>query len=163
MPPLPRFHSIQAVAVASLVFLGVGSIGSRTVVAQVDDAAVAADSDLELLERAESGAYQTYSIKFSTRANNSVLTTRKDGVAAEVRIDSTECLALWRALVKLSLETLDDAKPEQAFPDQSHFTVKYRVGQTTGGFAAYGVDSLADERYRKVVGAILDVADKYAR
>ena len=163
MPPLPRFRFIQAVAAASLILLGVGSIGSRTIVAQVDDAAIAADSDLELLERADSGAYQTYWIKFSTRSHNSVLTTRKDGVAAEVKIDSAECLALWRDLLKLSLETLGDAKPEKAFPDQSHFTLKYRVGQTTGGFAAYGVDTLADERYRKVVGAILDVADKYAR
>jgi hypothetical protein len=162
MPQLPSVRFIQGVAVASLVLLGVGTIGSRTVIAQIDNGAIAADSDLELLERADSGAYQSYWIKFSTRDNNSVLATRKDGVAAEFRIDAAQCLALWRDLLALRLETLGDATPSKAFPDQSHFTVKYRVGQTAGGFSAYGVDALPDDRYRKIVGAILDLADKYA-
>jgi hypothetical protein len=158
MPTLPHTRVIRAVAV---VALGVAVVGSRPAVAQVVESVAAADSDLELLERGDSGAYQRFSIKVTARDGNFVLATNKDGAAAEVRIDATEGRALWRALLETSLETLGDATAEQAVPDQSHFTVKYRVGQATGGFSAYGVDSLSDGRYRKIVVAILDLAEKH--
>ena len=74
---------------------------------------------------------------------------------------ASEGRALWREVINNSLETLGDATVDSAAPDQSHFTVKYRVGQATGGFSAYGVDSLRDERYRKIVVAILDLAEKH--
>jgi hypothetical protein len=158
MPTLPHTGVIRAVAV---VVLGVAIVGSRPAVAQVVESVAAADSDLELFERGDSGAYRTYSIKVKARDGNFVLATNKDGAAAEVQIDASEGRALWRALLNTGLETLGDAATDNALPDQSHFTVKYRVGQATGGFSAYGVDSLSDERYRKIVVAILDLAEKH--
>ena len=160
MPTLPHARFTRAVAV---VVLGVAIVGSRPAVAQVAEGVAVVDSDLELLERGDSGAYRTYSIRVKARDGNFVLATNKDGVAAEVQIDASEGLALWRALINNSLEMLADATAEKAFPDQSHFTVKYRVGQATGGFSAYGVDSLSDERYRKIVVTILDLAEKHER
>jgi hypothetical protein len=162
MPPLRRTHFVRAILVASFVFLSRAPMGSRALAAQLGESTVAADSDLELLERAESGAYQTYWVKLSLRNSIPALQTRKDDVAAQYSADLSECLTLWRGLLAMKLDTLGDATAQPAFPDQSHFTLKYRVGQTAGGFSVYGVDSLADDRYRKVVGAILDLADKYS-
>ena len=158
MPTLPHTRFIRAVA---LVVLGVAVVGSRPAVAQVVESVAAADSDLQLLERGDSGAYRTYSIKVTARDGNFVLATNKDGAAAEVQIDASEGRALWRALLETSLETLGDATVEKAVPDQSHFAVTYRVGQATGGFSAYGVDSLSDGRYRNIVVAILELAEKH--
>jgi hypothetical protein len=158
MPTLPHRCFIPAVAV---VVLGVAIVGSRPALAQVVESVAAADSDLELLERSD-GAYRMLVVKIKARDGNFVLATNKDGAAAEKPIDASEGRALWRALLATNLETLGDATPEKAVPDQSHFTVKYRVGQATGGFSAYGVDSLSDERYRKIVVAILDLAEKHA-
>ena len=87
----------------------------------------------------------------------------KDGVKAEFGITPDDCLALWREVLKNNLETLVNASAQDASPDQSQFTVKYRVWQTAGGFSADGVDSLPDDRYRKIVRAILTVADRYLR
>ncbi len=158
MPTLPHMHFMRAVAV---VALAIAIVGSRHTVAQVVESAAAADSDLELLERGDSGAYRTFVVRVTARGGDFVLATSKDGVTGELQIDASEGRALWREVIDNSLETLGDATVDGAVPDQSHFTVKYRVGQATGGFSAYGVDSLRDERYRKIVVAILDLAEKH--
>jgi hypothetical protein len=145
------------------VVLGVATLGSGAVAAQVLESDVAGDSEIELLEQAESGAYQQYKIKITIREGRSILATDKDGVKAEIELSSEESLVLWRDALKNGLETMVNASPETAFPDQSQFTIKYRVGQTAGEFSAVGVDTLHDDRYRKIVRAILAVGDKYSR
>jgi len=168
MPTLPqshliRAHLIRAMAMGALVLLGVATLGSGAVAAQVLESDVAGDSEIELLEQAESGAYQQYRIKVSARESRSVLATDKDGVKMEFEVSAQESLALWRDVLKNGLETIVNASPETVLPDQSQFTIKYRVGQTAGGFSAVGVDTLPDDRYRKIVRAILALGDKYSR
>ena len=98
MPTLPHSHLIRAMAMGALVLLAVATVGSGAVAAQVLESDVAGDSEIELLEEAESGAYQRYRIKISTREGRSVLATDKDGVKAEFEVTSEESLALWREL-----------------------------------------------------------------
>lgn len=158
MPTLPHMHFIKAVAA---VALATAIVGVHRTAAQVVESAAAADSDLELLERGDSGAYRTFLVKITARDGNFVLATNKDGVTAQLEISASEGRALWREVITNGVETLGDATVDNAAPDQSHFTVKYRVGQARGGFSAYGVDSLKDERYRKIVVAILDLAERH--
>jgi hypothetical protein len=150
---------VRGPGLAGLAILGLGALGPTIASAAVLESDVAADSELELLERAESGAYQRYSIKLTTVEGVSTLSADKDGSKTQVQVPLDDTLALWRDLLKEDLETLADASPEQAVPDQSRFTMKFRVKDTRGGFSAYGVDSLTDGRYRKVVRAILKLAD----
>lgn len=163
MPTLPHSHLIRAMVMGALVLLAVATVGSGAVAAQVLESDVAGDSEIELLEEAESGAYQRYRIKISTREGRSVLATDKDGVKAEFEVTSEESLALWRDVLKNGLETMLNVAQETALPDQSQFTIRYRAGQTIGGFSAVGVDTLRDDRYRKIVRAILALGDKYSR
>ncbi|PYR47902.1 MAG: hypothetical protein DMF89_17550 [Acidobacteria bacterium] len=163
MPTLSHSCLIRAMAMGAIVLLGLATLGSDPLAAQVLESDITGDSEIELLEQAESGAYQRYWIKVSTREGRSVLAIDKDGVKAEFGITPDDCLALWREVLKNNLETLVNASAQDASPDQSQFTVKYRVWQTAGGFSADGVDSLPDDRYRKIVRAILTVADRYLR
>ena len=163
MSALPHSHLVRALAMCALVLLGVATLGSGAVAAQVLESDVATDSEIELLEQAQSGAYEHYRIRISTRDGRSVLATDKDGVTAEFEVSVEETLALWRDVLKNGLEALVNASPETGVPDQSQFTIKYRVWQTTGGFSVVGVDTLSDDRYRKIVRAILALGDKYSR
>jgi hypothetical protein len=163
MPTQPRSHVVRVLAMGALVLLGVATLGSGAVTAQVLESEVTGDSEIELLEQAESGAYQQYRIKITTREGRSVLVTDKDGVRAEFDVSSEESLALWRDVLKNGLETMVNASPKTALPDQSQFTIKSRVGQPAGRFYALSVDTLPDDRYRKIVRAILALGDKYSR
>jgi hypothetical protein len=139
------------------------TFGAAPVAAQIADADVAADSELQLLERADSGEYQRYSITIATRGGSTVLTTNKDGVGATRAVGGTAGIALWRELLGNGLESLGNAAPSAQMPDQSRFTVKYRAGSAFGEFTAYGVDSLDDGRYRAIVRAVLAFADRHSR
>ena len=163
MPTQQYSLLVRAMVIGALLLLSVATLGSGLVAAQVLESDVAYDSEIKLLEKAESGAYQHYVIKISTHEGRSVLATDKDGVKAKFEVSSKQCLALWRDVLKNDLETMVNASPETAFPDQSEFTVKYRVGQKAGGFSAIGVDTLPDDRYRKIVRAILALGDKYSK
>jgi hypothetical protein len=131
--------------------------------AQIMDADVTVDSELQLQERADAGEYQRYSITIKTVAGNTVLTTDKDGVGASHEVPGGAGLALWRELLANGLQSLGSSTPPAAAPDQSRFTVKYRAGPTSGEFTAYAVDSLDDVRYRAIVRAVLAFADKHSR
>lgn len=150
---------VRRLGVAAVAILGLAAPNAAVASPVVLEADIAADSELELLERAESGSYQRYSIQLTTADGGSTLSADKDGVETRVPLTLDDTLALWRELLKEDLETLADASPEQVVPDQSRFTVKFRVGEKRGGFSVYGVDSLSDGRYRQVVRAILKLAD----
>ena len=145
---------------AGVAVLALTALGAAVASAAVLEADIAANSELELLERAESGSYQRYSIKLTVADGEPTLSADKDGVVTKVHVPLDETLALWRELLSEGLETLTDASPEQAAPDQSRFTVKFRVKEARGGFSVYAVDSLMDGRYRQIVRAILKFADK---
>jgi hypothetical protein len=163
MSTLPHLHVLRVLAIDALLVLGLAALGSGFGAAQVSETEVASDSEIELLEQAESGTYQHYSIKISTHEGQSILATNKDGVKAQFKVSSKESLALWRSVLKNGLETMADTSPETASPDESQFTVKYRVGQTVGEFSAVGVDTHSDGRYRNIVRAILALGDKYSK
>jgi len=135
------------------------SVGVRLAGAAVSEDDIIADSRLELLQRAEAGSYQSYSITIVTREGTTTLSTNKDGAKAVQTVPLEEALALWRIVIDAGLETLTDASPESPMPDQSEFTVRYRVKDTNGGFTASGVESLPDGRYRKLIEGILNFAD----
>jgi hypothetical protein len=130
--------------------------------AQIRDVDVTANSELQLLERADAGEYQRYSITITTIDGSTVLTTNKDGIGATHEIAGAAGIALWRELLGNGLESLGDAAPSAPLPDQSRFTMKYRAGSASGEFTAYAVDSLADARYRAIVRAVLAFAGKYS-
>jgi hypothetical protein len=158
-----RSGFFRAAVLGLLVLLSVATLGSGLVAAQVRESDVASDSEFELLEQAESGAYQNYSIKFTSRNGRAVLMTDRDGVKGQFEVTSTEYLTLWQDALKNGLETLVDASEKDPVPDQSHFAIRYRVWQTTRQFSVSGVDTLSDGRYRAVVRALLALADKYVR
>ena len=130
--------------------------------AQIRDVDVTANSELQLLERADAGEYQRYSITITTIDGSTVLTTNKDGVRTTRAIAGGPGIALWRELLGHGLESLGDAAPSAQLPDQSRFTVTYRAGSASGEFTASGVDSLADVRYRAIVRAVLAFAGKHS-
>lgn len=125
----------------------------------VSEVDISADSELELLERADAGAYQRYGITVAISDETCTLATDKDGSKASGQVPLEECLTAWREILVIGLEGLTDPSPEGAPPDQSHFKVAFRVRETKGGFEAYGVDSLPDTRYRDVVRVILAFAN----
>ena len=145
------------------VLSALSALGAAAASAAVVSAVVAADSELELLERAEGGSYQRYSIWLGVVDGVAMLSADKDGEVTKVEVPLDEALALWRELLSEDVETLADASPEQVVPDQSRFTLRFKVGDARGGFTVYGVDSLMDGRYRQVVRAILKLADTQVR
>lgn len=130
--------------------------------ASVTETDIAADSELELLEKAVSGSYQTYSIRVVTHEGETTLTANKDGVQTVAEVPLQETLTLWRTLLDAGLEELSDASAKTPAPDASEFTVRFRAGNVSGGFTASGVDSLSDTRYREIVREILKWADTHA-
>ena len=142
-----------------MLVLCLASVGVRLAGAVVPEDDIIADSRLELLQRAEAGSYQSYSITLVTREGTTTLSTNKDGAQAVHTVPLEETLALWRNVIDAGLETLTDASPEIPMPDQSEFTVRYRVKDIKGGFTASGVESLPDGRYRKLIEGILNFAD----
>lgn len=151
------------VALGALALLSLAPGPIPPVGAQVHENDILSDSEIELVEQAGYGAYQQYRIIVTTRDGRTLLTTDQDGVKAEFEVSSNECLALWRTALTNGLETLVAASPTVALPDQSSFTIRYRVWQTARQFSVDGVDTLADDRYRTIVRAILALADKYSR
>jgi hypothetical protein len=147
----------------ALALVIVTTFGSTSATAQISQSDLSRDSEIVLLEQAESGAYQRYTITINIHEGKTVLATDKDGVKANFEVNSDEGLALWHHLLKSGLENLADASSSTALPDESAFTVNFRVGQTVGGFSAAGVDTLPDRRYRTIVRAILALGDKYSR
>ena len=153
--------SARRIAVTSVIVLAAMTLGSRPVLAQISDAVIAAESELELLERADGGAYQRYLITLTSNAGVVVLATNKDGAVSTRQAPVADYVALWRVLQDNNLDLLGNARPEQAAPDGSRFTLKYRAAGASGEFSVYGVDSLGDTRYRAIVRAVFDFASKH--
>ena len=131
--------------------------------AQPTDFDITADSSLELTERADSGSYQRYTITLTSRDGVVSLVADRDGTRVEREIPGGEYLALWTDLLQADLRTLASPEGGRAVPDQSRFVVRHQVGPDAGEFAVYGVDSLTDTRYRRIVRAILALGDRYMR
>jgi hypothetical protein len=153
-------RSIRAAGLAGLLAAAIAAIAAAPAAAQALESDIAQDSELTLLERSDSGAYRRFLIRLTMSEGVARLTTDKDGVTSAVEISEEEALALWRDLAAEGFETIANPPPGKMLPDQSHFTVRFRVKEKTGGFSAYGVDSLSDKRYRQIVRAILKTADK---
>ena len=136
-------------------------LGTATASAQTGEADIAASSSIELVERADSGSYQRYTIAITSVDGVASLVADKDGRRIETALAQGEYLALWRQLLQADLLSLATPEGARAVPDQSRFVVRHRIGAEEGGFSAYGVDSLADTRYRSVVRAILAVGDRH--
>jgi hypothetical protein len=130
--------------------------------AAVKETDIAASSKLEMMEKAVSGSYESYSISIITNEGESTLTANKDGAETVMEVPLQETLVLWRTLLDAGLEGMHDASPETPSPDGSEFTVRFRAGDASGGFAASGVDSLSDARYREIVREILKFANTRA-
>lgn len=160
---MPGSRLLQAVAMGAVVLLGVATVSSKVVAAQVQDSLIVSDSEIQLVEQAQSGAYQHYRITVSARDGRTILTTEKDGARTVFEVSQDEPLTLWHHLLANDVQSLVDGPSDSAVPDQSQFTVRYRVGQTNGQFSVYGVDTLPDPRYRSIVRAILALGDKYSR
>jgi hypothetical protein len=122
---------------------------------------IAADSSVELTERADSGSYQRYTIVIRSRDGAATLVADKDGTRIESEIPAGEYLALWAQLIDADLRTLTTPQGGRALPDSSRFVVRHHVGPDSGEFSVYGVDSLEDTRYRRIVRAILALGDRY--
>jgi hypothetical protein len=161
MPTLPHARVVQTAIVGALALMGALAFGSSPAVAQIAEADVLQDSELVLQEEAGSGAYQRYAIAIATTDGKTVMTTNRDGVAAQFTVTPSDVVTLWRTALENGLETLPAAPAADGVPDSSAFVLTYRAQQTTGGFSAVGVDTLEDMRYRTIVRAILALASRY--
>ncbi len=148
---------LALLVVALTVALGVANppAGAETTLADV-----ALDSQLELFEENEFGAYRHYAIRLTIHYGTATLSLDKDGRRAQLEVPLGECQAMWRRLLDSGLETLTDS-PIETLPDQSHFTVEYRIVGQEGAFEVHSVDELADPRYRYIIGEILAMGDTY--
>ena len=86
MATLSHSRLIRAVAMGAVVLLGFGTLALEPVSGQVQENQIVSDSEIELLEQAESGAYQRYRIRISTRDGGVVLETDKDGSTAAFQV-----------------------------------------------------------------------------
>jgi hypothetical protein len=143
----------------ALLLAAYAALSGPPVLAQLLEGDILFDSELTLLERVESGAYRRYAITLTTNQTGTTLTATKDGAHTTVAVGQDDVLALWRELLAQDFDTLGAPAPHPMLPDQSHFTVRFRVKESAGGFSAYGVDSMSDGRYRAVIRAILKLAD----
>jgi hypothetical protein len=121
---------------------------------------IALDSELRLFEENDFGSYSRYSIVLTIRYGEARLSIDKDGKKANLAVPLDECQAMWRRILHSGLETLTDSPPE-TLPDQSHFTVQYRIVDQEGGFEAHSVDELFDPRYRYIVEELLIMGDSH--
>jgi len=127
--------------------------------AEVSDSDILHDSVLELAEVSTGGSYRTLSVSLEAREGQATLTARKDGVKSEAQLSTEEALALWKTVLAAGIESLSDTPAAGAPADQSRFTVSFRAGTAANSFTVYGVDSVADTRYRDIVREILHVTD----
>ena len=151
--------SLQALAVVGVTL----SVAPTRTWAEIRAEDIAFDSEVRLLESNDNGSYKRYSIVLTIDAGAAKLSIDKDGETASVAVPLDECQALWQRLLESGLETLPDATPEILFPDQSEFTVEFRVAGQKGGFHAYGVDNIPDRRYRNIVEELLAVGTDVER
>jgi hypothetical protein len=153
-----KCRSATRILAGAAVFCLTG-LAPRPAAAAIPESDIAASSKLEMLEKAVSGSYESYSISIVTHEGATTLTANKDGERAVLEVPLEETLTLWRTLLDAGLEGLNDAAPETPAPDGSEFAVSFRAGEVSGGFAAAGVDSLPDTRYREIIRQILKFAD----
>jgi hypothetical protein len=153
------FRRSVLIGAGVLCFAG---LGWRPAGAAVLDSDIAEDSEIQLLEKNQLGSYRRYSVHMSTQNGTTTLSTDKDGVATAQRIPEAECIAMWRNVITAGIEDMTDPPAGPAFPDQSEFTVTFRVKDTRRTFTVYSVDSLPDTRYRDVVREILTMGDLHA-
>jgi hypothetical protein len=144
--------------VAFAIVLGVVTLPAWA--AQTRLADIALDSELRLFEQNDFGSYSRYSIVLKIRYGEATLSIDKDGKKANLAVPLAECQALWRRILHSGLETLTDSPPE-TLPDQSHFTVRYRIVDQEGGFEAHSVDENFDPRYRYIVEELLIMGDSH--
>ena len=130
--------------------------------AAIPESEILADSVIELRETATSGAYQTLAVTLTTRDGQSTLVAKKDRAETRVDLPVKECLTLWKTVLALGIEELADTTSRRLPPDQSRFTVTIRTPGADHSFITYGVDSLADRRYRAIVREILHLTDSRA-
>lgn len=152
----------SSILVAVGMVLGLVPGAGAPALAQVNEGVVAADSAIELTEKATAGRYQRYTIVISSQNGAATIVANQDGKRVERGVPQNEYLALWNQLTQMGIRSLEPAEAKGA-PDQSEFVVRYHLGVETGGFSVYGVDSLSDTRYRDVVRAILAVGDRALR
>jgi hypothetical protein len=144
---------------AGAAVLCLTALGPRPAAAAISESDIAANSKLEMLEKAVSGSYASYSISIVTHEGATTLAANKDGEKTVLEVPLEETLAHWRGLLDAGLEGLSDAEPETPAPDGSEFAVSFRAGEVSGRFTAAGVDSLPDTRYREIIRQILKFAD----
>lgn len=150
---------IVSVATAMLVSIALAALPVR---AAISEAGISADSEIELLEKTTFGIYQQYQVRIATRDGTARIEASKDNAQVAMPIASPDVLHLWKQVLRSGLEFLDDSTETGLPPDQSFFTIRYRVGAETRTFTVYAVDWLKDGRYREIVNAILDLADGWA-
>ena len=141
--------TLRTLAFLGVVFaVAVGSMADTT----PDD--IAFDSELKLVEKNDWGSYRDYSIVLTIESGVPTLSINRDGNTATLVVPLDECQAMWQRLLDSGLETLTDSPPE-TLPDQSDFTIQYRIIDQEGGFVAHSVDEQSDPRYRVIVREIL--------
>ncbi len=121
--------------------------------------AIAMDSEIQLIEQSDEGAYRSRAIMMTTRDQKTTITIVQDDQKSEAMMPFDDYAALWRFALALDVVSLEDAPLENAYPGQSQFDFVFRDGSTTHEFSAYGVDFLTDSRYRELAREIIRVAE----
>lgn len=151
-----RILSHRGATVASLGLIGL--IGLVAVAFGVQlDGDISADSEIVLSETGGAG----YTIRVTSLDSSAKISLEQKGDTTEASMPHEVCESLWNYCLDRDAARLEDAKANPLPPDQSSFTLTFRVGTTTHSFRAVGVDFLEDRRYREIIRRILDTCDRY--
>lgn len=121
------------------------------------DGDISADSEIVLSE--SNGA--RYTLRVRSVDSSTVISVERGGDTTEVAIPHEACESLWNYCLDRDATRLEDARANPLPPDQSTFTLTFRVGTTAHSFSAVGVDFLEDRRYREIIREILDTCNRY--
>ncbi len=150
-----RIRSHRGATVASLGLIGL--IGVAVAFGAQLDGDISDDSEIILSESNGAG----YTIRVTSVDSSAKISLEQKGDTIEAPMPDEVCESLWNYCLDRDAARLEDAKANPLPPDQSSFTLTFRVGTTTHSFRAVGVDFLEDQRYREIIRKILDTCNRY--
>src|SRR5438093_1512705 len=150
---------VARVLTGTVLLFFLTAIGPRLAAAGIAETDVAANSKLELLEKAVSGSYESYSISVVTREGATTLTANKDGTQSVLQVPLEETLALWRTLLDGGLGEAAVVQAAAAcwanrLGINRNFALTVAGGSLTGGGIGQGATSAVDGAGIPTAGAL---------
>lgn len=153
MSALRFTHGVVIAAVGSVLVAGTW-LSALTSQIEGD---VSEDSEIVLTESGPAG----YTLRLRSVDSTTTISLERGGETTTVTMPHDECLSLWNFCLERDAGRLEDASAHPLPPDQSEFTLTFRIGTSSHSFSAVAVDFLEDQRYREIIRSILDTCARY--